>query len=85
MATTLEQIIALAEQLSPEKQRAALRYVQKLAENEGILEPELPPGMSGKDFLELMDRIRMAMSPEDIELMTQAIMEDDGSIYLERP
>lgn len=49
------------------------------------MEPELPPGTSGKDFLELMDRIRMAMSPEDIELMTQAIMEDDDGIYLERP
>lgn len=70
MATTLEQILALAEQLSPDKQKAALRYIQQLAESEGILEPELPSGTPGSFYL------KFSFHPEDAERIEQAITQE---------
>ena len=72
MATTLEEIYALAEQLSPEKQREALRFMQELAETEGISKPDLPPGTPSSALL----NVHFSLSEEEADAMWRVIMED---------
>ena len=81
MATRLEEIHALVEQLSPDYQQRVLEFAQELAQMHqftmSLPETKLPPGTPGKDLL------RFKLPLEDAEAMERALedcerIEPDG-------
>jgi hypothetical protein len=74
MATTIEEILASAGRLSPEKQRRVLEFMHELEKDTEELETlkslpksPLPPGTPGWKLL------RFSIPPEDAEAMEQAL------------
>jgi hypothetical protein len=78
METMIEQIRDLMEQLSPENQRRVLEYAQTLVRSQRSNLPlprtPLPPGTPGRVLLALVQNSKL--SPEDIDAMERAILED---------
>jgi hypothetical protein len=68
MSTTLEQLHALAEQLSPNDQKQVLEIMEELLHRK-TPESDLPPGKPGSVLL------RFSLPPEDVDAMERAIME----------
>jgi hypothetical protein len=73
MATTLEQIQALAEQLSLEEKKRAIEIMQELIYAE-TPKSELPPGTPGSFFL------KFSFAPEEVDVVNRA-MEECERIY----
>ena len=71
MSTTLDQLQALAEQLSLEEKKRALEFIQELVNAEPS-QSDLPPGTSGSS----LRNVRFSMSYEEAESVKRAIMED---------
>jgi hypothetical protein len=75
MATVLEELQKIVEQLSPYYQRLVLEFAQRLTETEQASVPlsapttPLTPGTSGSALLKL----RFELSPEDVEAMERAL------------
>lgn len=68
MSTMLEQLQALAEQLSLEEKKRAIEIMQELIDAD-TSKSELPPGTPGSFFL------KFSFSPEDADAIEQAIEE----------
>jgi hypothetical protein len=71
MATTLERIHALVDQLPLDKQDQVLELIQELTST-GQTKPKLPRGATAADIRNL----HFSMSKEEIDSMERAIMED---------
>lgn len=75
MATPIEEINKLFEQLSPEHQRRVLEYAQKLAQTDQLATfpptTPIPPGISGTELLAALSKSNL--SPEDIDAMERAL------------
>ena len=75
MATPIEEINKLFEQLSPDSQQRVLEYAQGLAQTQRAIlslpKTPLPPGTSGAALLSTLQSIKML--PEDIEAMERAL------------
>ncbi len=75
MATVLEEIHKIVEQLSPDYQRRVLEFAQRLTETKQTSVPlsvpttPLPPGTPGSALLQL----RFMSSREDVEAMERAL------------
>ena len=71
MATPIEEIHKLFEQLSPDRQRRVLEYAQILAQTDRLATfpptTPLPPGTPGRALL------RFKLPPEDVEAMELAL------------
>jgi hypothetical protein len=71
MATRLEEIHALVEQLSPDYQQRVLEFAQELAQMHqftmSLPETKLPPGTPGKDLLGI------TLPLKDAEAMERAL------------
>jgi hypothetical protein len=74
MATTIEEILASAERLSPDKQRRVLEFMHELEKDTDELEAlqalpksPLPPGTPGWKLL------RFTIPPEDAAAMEKAL------------
>lgn len=71
MATTVEEIQSLVEQLSPEYQRRVLEIVQEMTQElqaiQSLPKSTLPPGTPGWKLL------RFTVSPEDAAIMEKAL------------
>ena len=75
MATVPEEILAIAERLSPDDQRRVLEFVRGLAQTRknrfsSLPRATPPPGTPGKDLL------RFKLPIEDVEAMERAIEKD---------
>lgn len=75
MATTVEEIIALVERLSPADQQRVLEFAKDLAQEpvaiRALPKSTLPPGTPGWKLL------RFTVSPEDAEVMEKALEDCD--------
>ena len=69
MATMLEQLKALAEQLSLEEKKRGLEFIRELIKAE-VGESVLPPGSPGSVLL------RFSLPEEDVDAMEQTITEN---------
>jgi hypothetical protein len=71
MATPIEEINKLFEQLSPDRQRRVLEYAQNLAKTDRqapfLPTTPLPPGTPGRALL------RFKLPPEDVDAMELAL------------
>lgn len=75
MATTIEEIQTLVEQLPPTDQQKVLELAQRLAEMQRFLDSlpksTLPPGTPGNVLLEVLQRFQLPL--EAVEAMERAI------------
>ncbi len=75
MATPIEEINKLFEQLSPDRQRRLLEFAQELAQTQGAIlslpKTPLPPGTSGRALLTALQKSKL--SPEDVDAMERAL------------
>ncbi|HCI79893.1 MAG TPA: hypothetical protein DHW02_09390 [Ktedonobacter sp.] len=71
MATTLEKIHALIDQLPPDKLELALQGIQEII-NSASSKSQLPPGKPASELLSY----HFSLSKEDTDAMEHAIMKD---------
>ncbi len=75
MATPIEELNKLVEQLSPDRQRRVLEFAQELAQTQRAIlslpKTPLPPGTSGHALLAALQNSKL--SPEDVNAMERAL------------
>jgi hypothetical protein len=75
MATPIEELNKLVEQLSPDRQRRVLEFAQGLAQTQRVIlslpKTPLPPGTSGRALLAALQNTKL--SAEDVDAMERAL------------
>lgn len=75
MATPIEELNKLVEQLSPDRQQRVLEFAQGLAQTQRAIlslpKTPLPPGTPGRALLAAVQNSKL--SPEDVDAMERAL------------
>lgn len=75
MATPIEELNKLVEQLSPDRQQRVLEFAQGLAQTQRAIlslpKTPLPPGTSGRALLAALQNSKL--SSEDVDAMERAL------------